>query len=92
MATSKMCEMKKQFVKLPKSQRDQIETQYHKMNPRDFDERMSRGKRQSPGSIRLPSELVENLKTLAESAGEAEYQKMVKRWIEERLQHETSAT
>ena len=84
--------MKKQFGKLPRRQRDQIESQYHKMSPRDFDERMSREKRQSPGSIRLPSKLVENLKTLAESEGEVEYQKMVKRWIEERLQDETSAT
>src|SRR5437867_1705912 len=54
------------------------------------DERMLRAKRQSPGAIRLPSKLVENLKTLAESEGEPEYQTMVKRWIEERLQQETS--
>lgn len=84
--------MKKQLGKLPKSQRHKIETQYHNMSPRDFDERMSRERRRSPGSLRLPSNLVENLKTLAESEGVAEYQQMVKRWIEERLQHETSAT
>ena len=82
--------MKKQFGKLPKIEREKIETRYHEMSPRDFDLRMSRAKRQSPGAIRLPSKLVENLKTLAESEGEPEYQTMVKRWIEERLQQETS--
>ena len=82
--------MKKQFGKLPKVERERIETQYHKMSPQDFDQRMSRAKRQSPGAIRLPSKLVENLKTLAESEGEQEYQAMVKRWIEERLRLETS--
>jgi predicted DNA binding CopG/RHH family protein len=82
--------MKKQFGKLSKSEREKIETQYHRMSPQDFNERMSRTKRQSPGAIRLPSKLVEILKTLAESEGEPEYQTMVKRWIEERLQQETS--
>ena len=82
--------MKKQFGKLPKGESGKIETQYHKMNLQDFDERMSRAKRQSPGAIRLPSKLVENLRMLAESEGEPEYQAMVKRWIEERLQQETS--
>jgi predicted DNA binding CopG/RHH family protein len=83
--------MKKQFGKLSKSERERIETQYHKMSPRDFDVRMSRAKRQNPGAIRLPSKLVENLKTLAKSEGEPEYQTMVKRWIEERLRQETSS-
>ena len=82
--------MKNEFGKLPKSERGKTENQYHNMSPKDFDERMSRAKRQSPGAIRLPSELVENLKTLAESGGEHEYQTMVKRWIEERLEKETS--
>jgi hypothetical protein len=82
--------MKKQLAKLAQSEREKIEAEYHRMSPRDFNERMSRAKRQSPGAIRLPSKLVENLKTLAESEGEREYQAMVKRWIEERLQQETS--
>jgi len=82
--------MKKQFGKLSKPEREKIEAQYHKASPRDFDERMSRAKRQSPGAVRLPTKLVENLKTLAESEGEQEYQAMVKRWIEERLRLETS--
>ena len=81
--------MRKQFCKLPKGERERIETQYHGMNPHDVDERMLRAKRQSPGAIRLPSKLVENLRMLAESEGEPEYQAMVKRWIEERLQQET---
>ena len=83
--------MKKQFGKLPKVERERIETHYHKMSPQDFDERMSRAKRPSPGAVRLPPKLVENLKTLAESEGEREYQTMVKRWIEERLQQETAS-
>jgi len=83
--------MKKQFGKLPKVERERIEAQYHKMSPQDFDERMSRAKRPNPGAVRLPPKLVENLKTLAESEGEPEYQTMVKRWIEERLQQETSS-
>ena len=83
--------MKKQFGKLPKREREKIEAQYHRMNPEDFDKRMSRARRHSPSAIRLPPKLVENLKTLADSEGEAEYQAMVRRWIEERLQHETSA-
>ena len=82
--------MKKQFAKLSKSEREKIETRYHRMSPQDLDERMSRAKRRSPGAIRLPLRLVENLKTLAESEGEPEYQTMVKRWIEERLQQERS--
>jgi hypothetical protein len=83
--------MKKQFAKLPKVERERIEAQYHKMSSQDFDERMSRAKRPNPGAVRLPPKLVENLKTLAESEGEPEYQTMVKRWIEERLQQETSS-
>lgn len=83
--------MKKQFGKLSKPQREKIEAQYHQMSSRDFDKRMSRAKRQSPGAVRLPVKLVENLKTLAESEGEPEYQTMVKRWIEERLRQETSS-
>jgi hypothetical protein len=82
--------MKKQLAKLAESERQEIEAEYHRMSPRDFDDRMSRAKHQSPGAIRLPSKLVQNLKTLAESEGEPEYQAMVKRWIEERLQQETS--
>jgi hypothetical protein len=82
--------MKKQLAKLTGVDREKIEAEYHRMDPSDFDDRMSRAKRKSPGAIRLPSKLVENLKTLAESEGEREYQTMVKRWIEERLQKETS--
>lgn len=81
--------MKKQFGKLPKAEREKIEVRYHRMNPADLDERMSHAKRHSPGAIRLPPELVETLKMLAESEGEPEYQAMVRRWIEERLQQET---
>jgi hypothetical protein len=83
--------MKKQFGKLPKVEREKIEGQYHRMKPADFDDRFSQTKRHSPGAIRLPAELVETLKVVAESVGEPEYQALVKRWIEERLRKETSA-
>jgi len=82
--------MKKQFGKLPNSERERIELQYHGMKPEAFDKRMSRGNRHSPRAIRLPQQLVETLKMVAESEGEPEYQVMVRRWIEERLQRETS--
>jgi predicted DNA binding CopG/RHH family protein len=49
---------------------------------------MSQAKRHTPDTIRLPPELIETLKTVAESEGEAEYQTMVRRWIEERLRQE----
>ena len=84
--------MKKQFGKLAKGEREKIEAQYHRMNPGDLDERMSHAKRYSPSAIRLPPKLVENLRVLAQSEGEPEYQAMVRRWIEERLQQERSAT
>jgi hypothetical protein len=84
--------MKKQFGKLARAEREKVEAQYHRMNPADFEERMSQAKRHGPGAIRLSAELVETLKMVAESEGEPEYQALVKRWIEERLRKETSAT
>ena len=84
--------MKQQISKLPKVEQERIELQYHRMKPEAFDARMSRAKRHSPGAIRLPQQLVETLKMVAESEGETEYQAMVRRWIEERLQQETSTT
>ena len=84
--------MKKQVGKLANAEREKIEAQYHRMNPADFEERMSQAKRHSPGALRLPAKLVETLKMVAESEGEREYQAMVKRWIEERLRQETSSS
>ena len=79
------------YATASKSERGKIEAEYHRMEPADLDERMSHAKRHSPGAIRLPPKLVENLQSLAEFEGEREYQAMVRRWIEERLQQETSA-
>ena len=84
--------MKKQFGKLAKAEREKIEVHCHRMNPADFQERMSQAKRHSPSVIRLPAKLVETLKMVAESEGEPEYQAMVRRWIEERLRQKTSAS
>ena len=83
--------MKKQFGKLPKRQREKIEIQYHRLKPEDLDERMSQATRHSPAALRLPPKLVQTLQSLAEAEGEPEYQTMVRRWIEERLQQERSA-
>jgi len=83
--------MRKRFGKLPKAERERMEAQYHRMKPEELDEVMSRAKQHTPSAIRLPRQLVQTLKIVAESEGEPEYQTMVRRWIEERLQQETSA-
>lgn len=82
--------IRKLFRKLPKDQQEGVETEYHRMKPEEFDRMMSRAKRHTPIAIRLPQQLVRTLKRVAESEGELEYQAMVRRWIEERLQQETS--
>ena len=58
------------------------------MNPDEFDEQMSNAKRHVADSIRLPPEMVETLKVVAESEGERGYQTLVSKWIEERLHQE----
>lgn len=83
--------IRKQFRKLPKDQKEGVETEYHRMKPEEFDGMMSRAKRHTPIAIRLPQRLVRILKRVARSEGELEYQTMVRRWIEERLQQKTSA-
>jgi len=83
--------MRKSFGKLPKREQEKIEAKYHKMNPRDFDGTMSRARRHSPAVIRLSPTLVQKLKRLARAEGESEYEVMVRRWVEERLQRETSS-
>jgi len=83
--------MKKKFAKLSKREQAKVESEYHLMKPEDFDENMSAATRHSPNAIRLPSRLVKKLKTMAKVEGEAEYQTMVRTWIEERLQQEADA-
>jgi hypothetical protein len=83
--------MKKRFAKLTREEKERVEARYHAMKPGEFDALMSKAKRHSPNAIRLPPQLVQTLKTVAQSEGEAEYQAMVRRWIEERLRQETSA-
>ena len=83
--------MRKRFGKLPKAEQEKIEAQYHRMKPEELDPLMSQAKRHTPTAIRLSAHLVQTLKIVAESEGEAEYQAMVRRWIEERLEQETSA-
>ncbi len=84
--------MKKQFAKLSKTEQEKVEMEYHRMKPEEFDEPMSQARRHTPDVIRLPMSLIEELKAMAALEGESEYQTMVRRWIEERLQQEISAT
>ena len=83
--------MKKRVAKLTGAEREKIEARYHRMKPQDFDETTSSATHHTPSTIRLPRQLVQTLKMVAESEGETEYQSMVRRWIEERLRQETSA-
>ena len=83
--------MKRKFSTLLKREQEKAEAQYHRMRPEDFDETMSSATRHTPDAVRLPSRLVEKLKTVAEQQGKSEYQTMVKKWIEERLRLEVRA-
>ena len=83
--------MKKQFAKLTKSQQQKAEAEYHRMKSQEFDKVMSRAEPHSPNAIRLSPRLIKRLKTVAESEGEPEYQTMVQRWVEERLQEATKS-
>jgi hypothetical protein len=83
--------MRKQFSRLSKAEQQKVELEYHQMPPDQLEKVMVKGKRHSPGTIRLSSRLVEKLKTVAKCEGEPEYQTMVKRWVEERLQQETKS-
>ena len=80
--------MTKQFGKLSKAEQEKVELEHHQMQPEEFDGAMSQAKRRSPNAIRLPPQMVETLKTLAEIEGEPRYQALALRWIEERLQQE----
>ncbi|HBB87530.1 MAG: hypothetical protein QOF62_3027 [Pyrinomonadaceae bacterium] len=81
--------MKKEFAKLSKREQETAELKYHRTKPEVFDKLMTEAKAHRPDAIHLPSPLVETLKTVAENEGEPEYKTMVKRWVEERLRHET---
>jgi hypothetical protein len=59
------------------------------MNPAEFNQQMSKARKCVARSIRLSGGLVEALKVVAELEGEREYQTMVRKWINERLQPET---
>ena len=82
--------MKKQFGKLSKSEQEKVESDYHRTKPEEFDKVMSRAKSHSPNAIHLSPRLVKRLKMVAALEGEPEYQAMVQRWVEERLQHDAN--
>ncbi len=83
--------MKKQFSQLSKAEQEEVELAYHQMNPEDFDELMMNAQHHVPDVIHLPTGLVTKLQLVAKAVGEEEYQPMVRRWIEERLQQERVA-
>jgi len=80
--------MKKRFGALSKTEQERIELEYHHMDPEAFDEPMSKAKKHVATTIRLPPDLVEALKVMAELEGEPGYQSLVRKWIEERLEQE----
>jgi hypothetical protein len=82
---------KTQFEKLSNAEKRKVESEYHMMKAKEFDETMSSARPHTPAAIHLPVKLIETLKAFAESAGERQYQTMVKRWIEERLHQEANA-
>ena len=82
--------MKNRFGKLTKAKQEAIELEYHQMNPCEFDEQMSRAKIHVIESIRLPRQMVQSLKAVAESEGKRGYKTMVRKWIQERLHQEAS--
>jgi predicted DNA binding CopG/RHH family protein len=81
--------MRKPFNELSKAEQERIELEYHHMDPAEFNQPMSQARKCAARSIRLSDELVEALKVVAELEGEREYQTMVRKWINERLQQET---
>jgi len=80
--------MKSKFARLSKKAKERVEAEYHRKKAEDFDEIMSAAVRQSPNAIRLPNRLVVKLRVVAKRKGEPEYRKIVRAWIEERLEQE----
>jgi hypothetical protein len=81
--------MKTRFGKLSKEEQEKREAEYHRMKPEEFDRLMTRARRYTPYAIRLPAAWIESLEAMADLEGEPEYHTMVRRWIEERLHHES---
>jgi hypothetical protein len=80
--------MKKRISDLSSAEREKVEADYHQMQPEDFAELLTQAEWHKPATLRLPATLLETLQALSELAGEPDYQTMVLRWIEERLQQE----
>ena len=51
--------MTRKFNKLPKSEQEAIELEYHLMNPEDFDSLMSQAETHAPSIVCLPLKMVE---------------------------------
>jgi hypothetical protein len=81
--------MKKKFGKLSKEKQEKRESEYHRMKPEEFDRLMTRARRYTPHTIRLPAAWIDGLEAMAELEGEPGYHTMVQRWIEERLHQES---
>jgi hypothetical protein len=81
--------MKKKFGKLSKEEQEKRESEYHRMKPEEFDRLMTRARRYTPHTVRLPAAWIDGLEAMAELEGEPGYHTMVRRWIEERLRQES---
>ena len=81
--------MKRKFAQLSPKEQLRIEKAYHAMKPEAFDNKMTTATLHSPQAIRLPKRMVTRLKAVAKLEGAAEYQTMVRTWIEDRLRQES---
>ena len=81
--------MKKKFGTLSKEEQEKTEAEYHRRKPEEFDRLMTRARRYTPHTIRLPAAWIDGLEAMAELEGEPGYHTMVQRWIEERLRQES---
>ena len=58
--------MKKKFGKLSKEKQEKRESEYHRMKPEEFDRLMTRARRYTPHTIRLPAAWIDGLEAMAE--------------------------
>jgi inosine/xanthosine triphosphate pyrophosphatase family protein len=81
--------MRKKFGTLSKEEQEKREAEYHRRKPEEFNRLMTRARRYTPHTIRLPAAWIDGLEAMAELEGEPGFHTMVRRWIEERLRQES---
>lgn len=65
-------EMKRRFDDIPKEEQEQVELEYHRMEPREFDELMSGARKQAVTSVRLPPRVGEESQSGGRVGGRVE--------------------